>query len=49
MAVTDHAVARDRLALGLSQLAGRATIVQRREDYVHGKQDLPFAPYGASV
>ena len=49
MAVTDHEVARDRLGLGLSQLAGRANIVQRREDYVHGKQDLPFAPYGASA
>lgn len=48
MAVTDHAVARDRLALGLSKLADRSKQVQKREDYVHGRQALPFAPYGAS-
>ncbi|MDY0891871.1 phage portal protein [Frigoribacterium sp. CFBP9030] len=49
MAVMDHALARKRLEWGKSELEGRATLVRRREDYVHGKQDLPFAPYGASL
>jgi hypothetical protein len=48
MAVMDHKVALDRLEMGASELGQRSRVVRRREDYVHGKQDLPFAPFGAS-
>ncbi|ROS52936.1 SPP1 Gp6-like portal protein [Frigoribacterium sp. PhB24] len=49
MAIMTEAVARDRLDLGRSELAGRQKQVKRREQYVHGDQDLPFAPYGVNA
>lgn len=42
------ASALDRLLFGEARIESRATVVQRREEYVRGEQDLPFAPQGAS-
>jgi hypothetical protein len=49
MAVMTDNLARERLAVGVSELGKRLKVVTRREDYDQGKQDLPFAPYGASA
>jgi hypothetical protein len=49
MAVMDTKLARDRVDIGVSALISRREKVRRREDYVHGKQDLPFAPYGVNA
>lgn len=42
----DKAVALDRLLRGHQELSNRAKTVKRREEYVRGVQDLPFAPEG---
>lgn len=42
------ASALNRLRFGVARIENRAPQVQRREEYVRGEQDLPFAPVGAS-
>lgn len=42
------ATALDRLRFGEAKIAERAPVVEKREAYVRGEQDLPFAPKGAT-
>jgi hypothetical protein len=49
VAIMTEALALDRLEVGRSVLSKRQQQVQRREAYVHGDQDLPFAPYGVNA
>lgn len=48
MAMSDE-VARDRLHEGLHNLRENEHPWQRRQDYMDGKQDLPFAPPGVNA
>lgn len=44
----DARQAREYLEVGVTTLARQEPAWQRREDYLHGKQDLPFAPEGVN-
>lgn len=45
---TREAEARERLAIGLSEIAKKTKPVERREKYIRGEHDLPFAPEGVN-
>lgn len=45
----DAKLARSYLELGLNRLSAQAPAWQRRQDYVEGKQDMPFAPEGVNT
>lgn len=45
----DAKLARTYLELGLNRLSAQAPAWQRRQDYVEGKQDMPFAPEGVNT
>lgn len=44
-----HAKALDRLRIGEWKINDKRPRVEKREQYVHGEQELPFAPVGVSV
>ncbi|WP_066038666.1 phage portal protein [Herbiconiux solani] len=41
--------ARERLAVGLSEISKKQTAVNLREDYIRGEHALPFAPEGVNA
>lgn len=45
----DAKLARDYLELGLNRLSAQAPEWQRRQDYVEGRQEMPFAPEGVNT
>lgn len=45
----DAKLARNYLEIGLNRLSTQAKAWQRRQDYVEGKQDDPFAPEGVNT
>ncbi|CAN7466859.1 phage portal protein [Pseudarthrobacter oxydans] len=45
----DAKLARNYLEIGLNRLSAQAPAWQRRQDYVEGKQDDPFAPEGVNT
>lgn len=45
----DAKLARNYLELGLNRLSAQAPAWQRRQDYVEGRQDAPFAPEGVNT
>jgi hypothetical protein len=45
----DVSVARDRLARAEHELKKRAPVIEKRERYDRGDQDLPFAPQGVNT
>lgn len=45
----DAKLARTYLELGLNRLSAQATTWQRRQDYLEGRQDPPFAPEGVNT
>lgn len=45
----DAKLARNYLEIGMNRLSAQAPAWQRRQDYVEGKQDDPFAPEGVNT
>jgi hypothetical protein len=45
----DAKLARNYLDIGLNRLSAQAPAWQRRQDYVEGRQDMPFAPEGVNT